>query len=170
MADVVIPVIPAVSSWDAPQPSLSEGLLVVYGGQQLVQANAEWRGYDLTRIPQQCGLASISPAHLGRLAWVRVPGGAWVGPCTVVDVVSRHHAYESIYVRREVAEVSRVTAARLGFANGGRIGQVWFGACPPPDHVEPRAYAPPLAWDYSPRDWTPSYYPYPAQQLPVSCD
>ena len=170
----------AVSSWIMPQPRYSIGLLVVYGDQSIVRANAEFRGYNIDLISEQCGLAAISPAHLGQLAWVRVPGGDWTGPCLVVDAVSRRHAYESIFVRQEVAEISRNTAAALGFDNGGRWGYIFFGQCPPTDGIEtkgqewsdyqaPELYAPPLAWDTEPFDWTPSMWPYAPQQPAGDC-
>lgn len=165
--DILAGFILAVASWIVPQPVHSVGLLVTYGGQDLVQANADWHGYDLAPYPGRCGLSGISPAMLGRIAWVRTDG-RWIGPCLVLDVVARSDAYESIYLRQEVAEVSRATAAQLGFVYGAP-GEVWFGVCPPKDDAEPAsAYRPPLAFDRAPFDQTPSFYPYPAQQLPHS--
>src|SRR3989304_7199129 len=108
MADplpAALAVLVSIAPGSAPQPQLSAGLLVTYGNQQLVQANAAYRGYDLGQLPDECGLAAISPAMLGAVAWVRVPGGRWLGSCLVVDVAGRTHAYESIYVRQEVAGV-----------------------------------------------------------------
>src|SRR5258706_3926737 len=113
----------AVSSWIAPQPTLSSGLIVVYGNQRLVNANAEWHGYDL-RPTKGCGFASISPAHLGRLAYFSVNGVTWVGPCLVVDVVGRSDAYQSIYYRHEIGEIRFVDADTLGFKWGAQ-GYVW---------------------------------------------
>lgn len=123
----------AVSSWAAPQPTLSRGLLVVYGGQRLVQANANYHGYSLAPT-HGCGLASISPAMLGRVAWVSVDGIHFVGPCLVVDVVGRDAAFDSIWGRHEVAEVSRATAAALGFTHGAQ-GYISFSDCPPTQRV-----------------------------------
>lgn len=156
----------AVSSWVQPQPRLSSGLLVVYGNQFLVQANADFHGYSL--LPTRgCGLASISPAHLGQLAWVSVDGREWIGPCLVVDVVGRNDAAQSIYQRHEIAEISRATAQALGFKYGAP-GYISFG-CPPHTLVSARPYAPPFAEDYPPLDRTPSFYPYPKPEIPRSC-
>lgn len=158
----------AVSSWVVPQPKLSHGLLVVYGGQQLIQANADWHSYSL--VPTHgCGLASISPAMLGQLAWVSVDGVHWQGPCLVIDVAARGDALESIFVRHEIAEISWTMAADLGFDHGA-IGYVYFGNCPYDPHgFTPQAYLPPFALDVPPLDWTPSFYPYPKPNLPDVC-
>jgi len=182
MLDVLPPalaILVSIATWSAPQPQLSAGLIVVYGNQQLVQANATYRGYELAQFPDQCGLAAISPAMLGSLAWVRVPGGRWLGPCLVVDAVGRTHAYESIYVRQEVAEVSRATAAALGFEYGA-WGHIYFGSCPPADGPEtrgqdwsdfaaPELYAPPLIIDEFPYENHRSFFPYPHQQPVTNC-
>lgn len=163
----LISAILSVASWSTPQPKLSSGLLVVYGNQYLVEANADWHGYNLTDVPERCGLSAISPAHLGQLAYVRVDGHDWVGPCVVVDAVSRKDAYESIYDRHEIAEISRQTAAELGFAYGGP-GYIWFGPCPPILEL-PRAYRPSMTLDYQPYDYTPSFYPYSKQIETAKC-
>jgi hypothetical protein len=160
----------AVAAWAAPQPQYSAGLLVTYGGQQLVEANAEYHGYDLGLYPGRCGLAAISPAMLGRVAFVRAGGSDWVGPCLVVDAVARVHAYDSIYTRHEIAEVSRATAAALGFEYGAP-GFVWFGPCPP--HYDslypaPLEYAPPLRWEDAGSPGR-SFWPYAEQARPVDC-
>lgn len=169
LLDILLPAILAVLSWAEPQPIYSEGLIVIYGNQQLVQANAHWRGYDLSSNPKDCGLSAISPVHLGQLAWVSADGGRWLGPCTVVDAVSRKDAYASIFLRHEVAEVSRSIARELGFTNGGQWGYIFFGPCPPTAHLEPELYVPRLAWDHPPYQKTPSYFPYPLQQWPIDC-
>lgn len=157
----------AVSSWLTPQPRLSSGLLVLYGGPQLVQANASWHSYVL-KPTNGCGIASISPAHLGRLAYVSVDRHTWIGPCLVVDVQGRNDALDSIYRRKEVAEVDKQTAATLGFIHGAQ-GYVFFGACPPDASIAAYPYHPPLVYDAPPTDWTPSMFPYPKQQLPQQC-
>lgn len=162
MNDILAAIL-AVSSWAAPQPQLSQGLLVVYGNQQLVEANARWHGYDLSKVPGRCGLASISPMELGKLAWVSVDRRLWLGPCIVVDVQGRDDALDSIYRRHEIAEVSRQMAAVLGFTHGAP-GFVYFGQCPPSGWVAPERYAPPLQLDYWPYSHTPSFWPYPPQE------
>lgn len=169
MLPIVLTIL-SVASWSAPQPQYSAGLLVTYGNQRLVEANADWHGYDLTAVPGRCGFAAISPAMLGRVAWFRVGQGEWVGPCISVDAVARVHAYASIYQRHEVAEVSRNVAAALGFEYGA-VGEVFFGPCPPKAEsvwYQPQAYAPELSWDTR-GEATPSWYPYAAQQAVVVC-
>lgn len=166
MFGVLLDAILAVSAWSAPQPTLSYGMLYVYGNQFLVQANADWHGYDL-RPTHGCGLASISPAMLGRLAYVSVDGQHWSGPCLVVDVDGRDDALQAIYYRHEVAEITFKQATELGFKYGA-WGYVYFGACL--QNLTPERYAPPLELDYPPYSPTPSFYPYPEQEIPYLCN
>lgn len=160
----------SVASWAAPQPRHSSGLLVIYGSQRLVEANAAWHGYDLGLVPGRCAISAISPRMLGRLAYVRLPGQSWHGPCVVVDAVGRGDAFDSIWGRHEIGEITWSMAADLGFLNGGRQGEIYFGPCPPDERERslPEAYDPPR--DYS--IWPYSYErfdPYPLQQLPIDC-
>lgn len=152
-----------------PQPQYSAGLIVNYGAESVVLANADFRGYTLEGYAG--GGASISPAMLGRIMWARTEHGDWLGPLLVVDVVARRDAYASIYERREIAELPRGLMAQLGYEYGGP-GYVFFGVCPPPaDSLwpAPQPYAPPLALDHDGSDGHRSFYPYPAQQTPVVC-
>lgn len=156
----------SVSTWLTPQPSSSIGLLVNYGSQQLIEDQAWYRGYDLEGYWERCGIASISPAHLGQVAWVRTDG-EWLGPCLVVDVMARHHFYRGVYWIGEVAEVPRWVASKLRFENGVQ-GEVWFGRCPPEaGTVAGEEYRPPLLWDWG--DTQPIFWPFPPQQLPGIC-
>jgi hypothetical protein len=165
MSDILAAIL-AVSSFAAPQPTLSRGLLVNYGSQQVVLANFAYHGYD--RAPTHgCGLASISPAMLGRLAWVSVDGVKWIGPCLVVDVVGRDAAFDSIFGRHEIAEIPRWMAQALGFEHG-HAGFVSFSQCPPHSVSGAQPYAPAReTWRWP---WAPEpYRSYPAQELPESC-
>lgn len=169
MIDPLLSMVLAVASWAAPQPVYSQGLIVNYGGESVVAANAHWHGYSLDGYAG--GGASISPAMLGRIMWARVEHGPWIGPLLVVDVVSRKDAYASIYERGEVAELPRGIMAQLG-ATHGVDGYVFFGACPPPaDSLfpVPQPYAPPLRWEAADSPGR-SFYPYAEQQRPVKCD
>jgi len=159
----------AVTTWLTPQPQWSMGLLVNYGAQQTVEDQAWFRGYDLRPYRQRCGISAMSPAHLGRIAWVRVSDRPWFGPCLVLDTSARHHFWRNVYVNGEVAEVPRWLARRLGFETGVQ-GQVWFGACPPPteDWETPRIYRPPLVFDWS-GERHPIWRQYPRQQRPQQC-
>lgn len=156
----------SISTWLEPQPKLSEGLLVNYGSRQIVRANAEWHGYSL---PDDCGLASIGASHLGQLAWISVDKRNWIGPCRVVDVVARIHFYDSVFVRKEVAEIPRWMANELGFEYGHH-GFIWFGACKPDKDEPAEFYIPNLEFDFPPTDYTPSLYPYPEEKRVVDCD
>ena len=156
----------AVSTWLTPQPQLSQGLLVNYGSQQTVEDQAWFHGYNLTPYLRRCGISSISPVHLGTIAWVKVGRARWFGPCLVVDSSARHNAYKLIYINHEVAEIPRWLASWFGFKNGA-IGLVYFGACPPMDDSMAQPYQPVLEWDHGDRQ--PLFWPYPKPELPVMC-
>lgn len=159
----------SVSTWLTPQPQLSVGYLVNYGDQSVVEGMAWWRDYDLAPYYRRCGIAAMSPVHIGRIAWVRVEGGPWNGPCLVLDVVAQHDYARAVYDLGEIAEVPRWLAHRLGFENGLE-GQVWFGVCPPPteDWTIARPYAPRLRWS-EPGERRPHFDRYKAQELPGHC-
>lgn len=168
MAEIIFGVLVSIGTWSAPQPTHSYGLIVVYGSQALVEANADFRGYDLSHYPNRCGFSAISPAELGKIGWFRVGNSGWLGPCISTDAVARADAYGSIYERQEVAEVPRWLANRLGFEYGA-WGEVYFGLCPPLyEWSIPQAYAPPLVVDHPPYEGHRSFYPYPPQQRPVT--
>lgn len=158
----------SIFTWTYPQPQHSAGLLVIYGNDYLVKANADWHGYDLHGY--EGGLASISPSMLGKIAWIRRDGYAWIGPLLVVDVTARGDMPGAL-AREEVAEITYAQADDLDFNNGGRYGYVWFGFCPPPNGMLPPAepYDPPIIWDHAPYEKTPSFFPYPVQQRPIDC-
>lgn len=166
--DVLLGAILAVSSWVTPQPALSSGWLVAYGNQRLIQANADWHHYDL-KSTRGCGLSSISPAMLGRVAWVSVDGVHWQGPCRVVDVDGRDDALRAIYQRQEIGEISFDLLASYGFKYGTR-GYLYFGPCP---HLAttftPQPYQPPERLDYPPYEITPAFYPYPSPERVRLC-
>ena len=150
-----------------PQPPLSAGLLVNYGSQQLVEDQAWYRGYDLSVYRRRCGIAAMSPVHLGRVAWVRVDGGTWFGPCGVVDTVAQGHFNRAVFSLGEVAEIPRWLAERLGFKNGAQ-GQVFFGRCPPTGDWPASRYRPPLRLS-QPGETRPSFWPHAPQQMPGPC-
>lgn len=159
----------SVSTWTTPQPKYSMGLLVNYGDRSYIEGNAQFRGYNLSPYHNRCGIASISPAHLGEIAWIRTEKTKWYGPCLVVDVMARHHACVGIYHNHEIAEIPRNVANWLGFETGAE-GYIYFDACAPPleDWIIPRRYAPPVRFDDG-TERQPSFWPYPPQQLPRPC-
>lgn len=165
MTDLTLALI-TVATWLTPLPTHAQGWLVNYGSQNVVEAVAAYRGYDLAPYPERCGVSAMSPADLGQLAWLRLPDGEWYGPCLVMDVAAREHFEQ--YVRNgEVLEIPRWLAERLGFTHGA-LGESFIGACPPVPESAPEWYLP--TWRYDPRPTiTPSMYPYPAPQLPVDC-
>lgn len=152
-------------TWSEPQPTHSQGLIVNYGGQSVIDATAKWRDYELDGY--YGGISAISPAHLGQIAWIKVAGRDWIGPLLVVDAVAKRDAYGSIYEREEIAEVPRWLAAQLGFTHGA-WGQIYFGLCPPLyEFSMARPYAPELHWDYDNSEPHLDFWPYPEQQRPV---
>jgi hypothetical protein len=136
----------ALATWWAPQPRYSQGWLVVYGSQRTTEINARFHGYRLSDLPDQCGIASISPAHLGEIAWISTDQLDWI-QCRVIDVgawpdmpwLLDHH---------EIAEIPDWACRRLGCpvqADGlvhGKRGFLWRGACPPSAEAVPESYDP----------------------------
>lgn len=157
----------AVSSWLVPQPKYSEGLLENYGGQSVVLANAQWHNYSLDDIPGRCGMASVSPRHLGQIVWVSVDRIIWY-ECVVVDVGGRNMAVDAIFGRHEIGEIPRWLANKMGFEYGHH-GYMFFGKCPPNLGQSPQPYTVPYVLDRV-GEWTPSMYPYPKREIPIECD
>src|SRR3990167_5316997 len=158
-----------IAVWLMPSPQHAEGLLVRYGPQWLVEAVAEYRGYDLSPYPDRCGLSLISPSDLGKIVWVRQLDGSWYGPCLAMDVAARKDFAWIVYYAQEVAEVPNSISEKMGFANG-QWGEVYIGDCPPSSDSVPQVYRPPYELDKDPNSVTPSMWPYPAQQYPVNCE
>lgn len=156
--------------WLTPLPQHAQGKLVYYSEQWLFESVAEFRGYDLSPYHERCGIAAMSPADLGRIAWVRVDGQPWYGPCLVVDVADRAHFARAVYYIGEVAEVSGRVRELFGFRSGAD-GYVWIGACPPALDALPPAetYFPPLEIDTLEPERQYSMWPYPPQELPTGC-
>lgn len=168
ISDLLLPLLVSVSTWMTAAPHHAEGLIVLYGNDHLAKANAEYRGYDLSKFKQRCGLAVMSPSDLGKVVWVKDATGEWYGPCLAVDVGARHDFYDLIYVKHEVAEVTETLAKRLRFPHGSSIwGEIFIGQCPPPIWSEPREYRPKLVFDNSPtpyREWNKQQYPIECKQ------
>lgn len=166
---LLLTAIVSVNTWLQPQPPLTYGRLVLYGNQRLVDANAEWHGYELSHYPNNCGFSALSPANLGQIAYFSVDGKTWVGPCLAVDVSKRSDYYNLVVEKREVAEVSANIANLLGFEQGGKMGYVYYGLCPPKYTSEmPEKWELDIIWDTIPPSRNPNLQ-YPDQQLPVGC-
>lgn len=147
-------------------PIHSEGLIVAYGSDSLMADQFAYRGYIQDVYWKGCGVAAMSPSMLGRIAWIGADG-LWVGPCLVVDVVAQHHAYRAVFLLKEIVEVSDVVRKRIGFLNG-KVGEVWFGACPPPEGWgESKSYIPPLMFYQGER--RPSFNRFAPQEMPRAC-
>lgn len=146
-------------------PRHASGRLVRYGGDYLARVNADFHGYTLPA--SGCGLAVMSPADLGKLVWVRVPGGPWVGPCRSVDVAKRTDFLAYVNDLEEIVEITDSTRAQLGITENV-FGEAYVGQCPPERetmaavyHVNPRFSTEP----------TPSFCcPYAEQEREVKCN
>lgn len=114
--------------WLTPVPAHAQGLLVNYGSVGLSQANAAYHGYSLDGY--EFGAALMSPSDLGKVLWVRRPGGEWFGPGLSVDVASRKDFYKYVVLNHEVAEIDIRAVTALGFMRG-MWGEVYVGLCPP---------------------------------------
>lgn len=170
----------AVSTFITPLPSDVPlyGKFVNYGGQQLVEANAAFHGYDLSPYWNRCGAAAMSPVDLGRIFYVMPTegpaAGQVIGPCVFIDSSQRtsgHFTY-SVYTLGETVEAGGNLRDALGLEYG-LWGYVWVGLCPPDDWSEldltTEIYRPPLVIDEPPYEADPRYYPYPPQEMPIDC-
>lgn len=154
-------------TWMTPLRGHRSGWLTVYGNQPIVEANADFRGYDLSLSPRRCGLAAISPSMLGQIVWVRTSHGQWE-MCYVVDVVSRVDWFnytDSGYL----ADLPRWLVAEWGSAYGV-YGEFYLGACPPGESSQASDFQPQYEIDAERPVRGYSGWPYPAQQQPVECD
>lgn len=170
-------IVVTLATWLTPMPIYAQGKLVWYGNQRLVEANAEYRGYDLSFYKERCGVAVMSPTDLGKIVWIRPrpvegePLGPWYGPCLSVDVAARAHFARTIGFMREIAEVSTIIKEEFGFEYGV-WGQIYVGQCPSPtlDLLRPDDYDPELVEDKYNAHIAYSLYPYPEQEIPIDCD
>lgn len=159
----------AISTWLTPMVGANQGWIVNYGNQRLVEANAEWHGYELSFYPDRCGFATMSPANLGQIGWFQRSNGSWYGPCLAVDVSAMKDFYANVWVRHEVAEVGPSIRRELNFEYG-EIGVVFMGKCPRRGAVV-HPYIPPLKWNHDGKAAkAPSMWPYPPQQMPLDCE
>lgn len=145
------------------------GWIINYGGQAVIEANAAYRGYDLSPYRERCGLAAMSPAALGSTVWLRKPDGGYWGPCLVVDTVSRVDWHHSVIETGEIVEIPRHILKALYGADYGVMGEVFFGECPPGGESVPVAYAPTVSADSRRPIVAYSAWPYPTQGLLVDC-
>lgn len=154
----------SMTTWLTPSPQHSQGLLVAYGNQLLVEANADYRDIDLSPYWNRCGISAISPRDLAKIVWVKADD-KWLGPCIFIDAGARHHFYNLVYVNHEIAEIPFWMADMMGFENG-EWGEIFIGLCPPTDDSLAVEYQPFLKFDDSGyllwREW-------PRQQMPVQC-
>jgi hypothetical protein len=156
----------SVDTWMTPMPTHSKGLLVYYGPQWLIQANADYRGYDLSPYNNRCGVSAISPSDIGKVVWLRVETD-WFGPCLTIDVGARHDYPTQVYKTGEIAEVADWMRDMFRFPYGSsRPGEVYVGLCPPAEESQARFYRPEPAWSPEP---SPLFH-VPPQQYPIDCE
>jgi hypothetical protein len=77
----------------------------------VMEATASYMGYSLEGYVD--GIALMSPADLGKTAWIRYQG-EWEGPFLVVDYAAQPDIYSTTVYNREVVEVGFTTALRWG--------------------------------------------------------
>lgn len=157
----------SLATWLSPMPIHSQGLLVRYGNQSLVEANATYHEVDLSPYWNRCGLSAISPSDMFKVVWVRNPTtGEWLGPCVFIDAANRKHFETIVYTNHEVAEIPFWLADILG-AEFGQWGEVSVSLCPPTDDSIAVRYSPQLRRDSG---GSLGWRYWPKQELPVACD
>lgn len=163
----------ALSTYFSRPPQHVRGIIVYYGPQYLVQANADYRNYDLAPY-QNCGVSAISPMALGRIHWIKLPNGKWFGPCLGIDAVSRRDYYRAVYKHKEIAEVSDNIRDLFAYYGrpfyGATQTEIWLGECPPYEFEHSALWwTPQLEWETDVTRPTPPLWPIPEQELPQSC-
>lgn len=144
-------------------PTHSRGLIVSYGDDSVLLATANYRGYDVS--PYKDTISGISPADLGKVAWIKLDNG-WYGPLLIVDAGARHHFYDLVYVKHEIAEVGNRLRALMQFTYSEQ-GEVYVGLCPPTADSIAVRYQPYLKFsDEGGLTWRE----WPRQEKPVKCD
>lgn len=154
-------------TWMQPLIGHHTGWLTVYGGQQTVEANFLVKGYEPSWSPTRCGLATISPAMLGQIIWVRPgPGGEWV-MCYGVDSVSRVD-WQTYTGKGYLADLPRALIQSWG-SEYGVEGEIYMGICPPRAGSRPTPFEPVYEVDHHRPVTAYSAWPYPEQQEPMDC-
>lgn len=154
----ILPLLVAWSSWFTPSPRHAYGLIVNYGNQHIIEANAAYRGYDLSYYPDRCAGSAISRMDIGKLFWLKLPDGTWYGGCLFVDVGARHDFPDQIE-RGEIAELPDWMMDKLGVFYSA-WGEIYIGQCPPLSG-QPQRYSPELIY----RNDTAPYVPFPPQDI-----
>ena len=159
MTDPLLPILVAAFVWFTPSPRHAYGLIVNYGNQHMVEINADYRGYDLSFYPDRCGGSAISRADIGKMFWVKLPGGRWYGGCLFVDVGARHDFPDQIK-RGEIAELPDWMLEKFD-KYYSVWGEIYIGQCPPRGGT-PQRYSPELIY----RNDGYNYVPIPPQEKP----
>ena len=102
-------------TWYLSAPQYTIGNVVWYAP-GIMKETAGMRGMSLDGYVD--GIAMMSPADIGKTAWLKRPGSIWEGPFLVVDCARRGDMFSAIYYRGEVAELGFKTAKRWGMASG----------------------------------------------------
>lgn len=160
-----------LATWMTPMRGHRSGTFVTYGGQALVEANAEFHGYDISWSPTRCGIATVSPTMLGQIIWIRPAGGEWV-MCYGVDVVQRRHWQDYVIRYGFIGDVPRTLMESWGSPQGmhGVDGEMFMGVCPPGESSYATRFRPNYRLDVHEPLKAYSGWPYPPQQPPVRCD
>jgi hypothetical protein len=111
-----VPFMISEETWRTPAPIYSSGRAVWYA-EGIMEAN-EWLRWEWGQIPAPPsdyldGVALMSPADIGKTAWLRGPLG-WEGPFIVVDCAQWDDMYWIVKYRQEVVEVGWETRQRWG--------------------------------------------------------
>jgi hypothetical protein len=119
-----------------------------------MRATATYNGFSLDGFID--GIALMSPADIGKTAWLRRPGHRWEGPFLVVDCAAQTDMYSVVYYNREVVEVGFQTALHWEMATlaDNQYGYLSINAAMADIEVALVIERPP---EKTP--WNPIYYP-----------
>ena len=154
--------------WLFAMPRHAFGLIGNYGSVRTTEANALYRSYSMEGF--ECGGALMSPSDIGKVFWLRRPGGKWFGPCLSVDVASRKDFYTYVTLQGKILEVDERGMKFLD-AEHGTQGEVYVGVCPPPATSVAREYSLPyVKFDPEGDRWTYWKHGLRIQQRPLTVE
>lgn len=85
----------------------------------VIEMSSAYHGVDLSDVFD--GVALMSPADVGRTAWVRVPGGPWY-KVRSGDAAAREHLWYHVFIVHSGIELGYELALELGAPGGGLWG------------------------------------------------
>ena len=105
-------------AWLKPSPPIISGALSSYD-RGVMESVAGYREMSLSGFKD--GVALMSCADIGKVAWIQRPGHNWDGPFLVVDCSAREDMYVNTVIKGLVGEIGYKTAQEWGSRSWGYV-------------------------------------------------